>query len=120
MRNRDESDGERVYRSFRNEIDDCKPRNPGIAQLKTSTSKPRVILRIDVTPRAVQEHRRTTEDFGMTQVAVTSRLLLWFFKQPDVIQARILGIHPEGVEDNPSSLTVLVMRQMTNSSETRI
>jgi hypothetical protein len=88
--------------------------------LKTSTSKPRVILRIDVTPRAVQEHRRTTEDFGMTQVAVTSRLLMWFFKQPDVIQARVLGIHPESAEKDVASLTVLVMRQMTNRSETRI
>jgi len=56
----------------------------------------------------------------MTQVAVTSRLLMWFFKQPDVIQARVLGIHPESAEKDVASLTVLVMRQMTNRSETRI
>jgi hypothetical protein len=56
----------------------------------------------------------------MTQVAVTSRLLMWFFKQPDVIQAKILGIHPESAEKDDSSLTVLVVREMTNRSESRI
>ena len=120
MEHGDDSDRERIWRSFRNEGDCCRPVNQGIAQLKTSTSQPRVILRIDVTPRAVQEHRKTTEDFGMTQVAVTSRLLMWFVKQPDVIQAKILGIHPESAEKGDSSLTVLVMRQMTNRSESRI
>jgi len=60
------------------------------------------------------------EHFGMTRVAVTSRLLMWFVKQPDVIQAKILGIHPEGVEKNTSSLTALVIAQTTTRSETGI
>jgi hypothetical protein len=75
-----------------------------------------MILRIEVTPRAVKEHRRTTEHFGMTQVAVTSRLIMWLVEQPDIIQARILGLYPESTEKDVSSLSALIMAQMATRS----
>jgi hypothetical protein len=52
----------------------------------------------------------------MTQVAVTSRLIMWLVEQPDIIQARILGLYPESTEKDVSSLSALIMAQMATRS----
>ena len=55
---------------------------------------PRVIMRIDLLPAARQRFTKVADQFGMTQVAVNSRLLEWMVTQPEEIQASLLGLMP--------------------------
>ncbi len=54
----------------------------------------RVIMRIEVLPPARQQFGKISNQFSMTQVAVTSRLIEWVVKQPQEIQALVLGLMP--------------------------
>jgi hypothetical protein len=57
----------------------------------------RIVVRLELTWRAQAELRRVTERTGCTQMTVSSRLIEWFAKQPDVVQAAILGQIPDDV-----------------------
>jgi hypothetical protein len=54
--------------------------------------KPRSIMRIDLRPTARERFTKVPDKFGMTQVAVTSRLMEWIAGQPDGVQALVLGL----------------------------
>lgn len=54
----------------------------------------RVVMRIELTPKAKDTLISLSKDKGMTQVAVASRLVDWFAHQPDAVQAMILGQYP--------------------------
>ncbi len=58
----------------------------------------RVIVRIDLPPAARQRFTKVPDQFGMTQVAVNSRLLEWMTRQPEEIQASVLGLMPRQAE----------------------
>jgi len=56
-------------------------------------------MRIEVLPGLPEALSNTTDRFGSTQVSVVSRLIEWFTEQSDVIQAGVLGLHPEDVKN---------------------
>jgi hypothetical protein len=47
-------------------------------------------MRIEILPRARAGVAHTSDTFGMTQVAIVSRLIDWIVQQPDLIQGSIL------------------------------
>jgi len=58
----------------------------------------RVIMRIELEP----ESKDRLDDFcrrtGMTKVAASSRIINWFSRQPDTVQAMIQGLFPSSIE----------------------
>jgi hypothetical protein len=74
----------------------------------------RIILRVEITPQAKQRLAQITEANGMTQVAVTSRLVEWFAGQPDLIQAAILGRYPKEIEPD---IAKLILSKMANGKK---
>ena len=57
----------------------------------------RIIMRIEVTPKARADVAKVTELFGMKQVAVMSRVIEWLSSQSDVVQANVLGLAPQAL-----------------------
>ena len=54
----------------------------------------RIIMRVEITPAARSTLVGVLDQFGMTQVAVMSKLMKWMVEQDDVTQAMILGVYP--------------------------
>ena len=74
--------------------------------------KPRIVLRVEITAQAKQRLSDLTQRNGMTQVAVTSRLIEWFANQPDTIQAAILGRYPKEIEPE---IARLILNRMAHA-----
>jgi hypothetical protein len=66
----------------------------------------RVIVRIELTPSAKAGVLGIAKHNGMTQVAVTSRLLGWFARQDELIQAAILGHYPHAIQSEVAELII--------------
>jgi hypothetical protein len=54
----------------------------------------RVIMRIEVDPRAKLELDDYCDHIGMTKVAAVSRLIEWFCNQPESVQGMVQGLFP--------------------------
>lgn len=52
----------------------------------------RAIIRLQLDNTAKVQLDRLSDTRGMTQLAVLSRLLAWFVKQDELLQASILGL----------------------------
>lgn len=74
-------------------------------------SSKRVVFRIQLTPDAKQALLSITSDLGITQIAVTSKLVEWFSSQPDMIQAAVLGLYPDVIKQDVAEL---ILEQMRN------
>ena len=70
----------------------------------------RFIIRIELTPPAKKNLSMISDRNGMTQVSIMSRLVRWFFDQPESIQAAILGRYPE---DLKTDIAKLILQRMT-------
>lgn len=57
----------------------------------------RVIMRIELLPQAREHLTALSNRLGMTQVAITSRLVDWLCAEQDVVQAAVLGLYPEDI-----------------------
>jgi hypothetical protein len=55
----------------------------------------RIIMAVQLTGSAKKAVETLTEKQGMTQVAMLSRLVEWFTRQPDKIQRSALSYHAE-------------------------
>lgn len=55
-------------------------------------------MRIELSSSAKKRLTEVCTTRGMTQVAVASRLVEWFTKQPETIQAAVLGQYPSEIE----------------------
>jgi hypothetical protein len=72
----------------------------------------RIIMRVEL-PAACPEKLKATRDlFGMTGVAVYSRIIDWFTRQDSTIQAEILEVFPGGRQPD---LTARVMKQIRDT-----
>lgn len=60
-------------------------------------------------PEALKELERVCDHWGLTGVAVQSKLVEWFVKQPDLIQAKVMGHLPD---DPEGSVARLVLKRM--------
>ncbi|MCC7145656.1 MAG: hypothetical protein IT443_04350 [Phycisphaeraceae bacterium] len=73
----------------------------------------RVIMRIELTPEAKDRLATISENRGMTQVSVTSRLVEWFAHQNEMVQGVILGHYPK--ELFPDIVPVILKAMAENS-----
>jgi hypothetical protein len=71
----------------------------------------RIIVRIELTPEAKSMLSVMCQKAGMTQVSLLSRLVEWFARQSDMIQAAVLGHYPPEVE---SEIARLILKHMAN------
>ncbi len=85
--------------------------------MKRRTSRSHIVLRVEITPKALQEMETTIEQFGMKKVAMVSRLVTWVVDQPEVVQAMILGLYPEDGGKDISSEETFVTAVNANRSE---
>jgi hypothetical protein len=69
----------------------------------------RAVFRIVIAEDAAQALDEITRRTGMTQIAVTSRLVDWFADQPNLIQAAVLGLYPTVV---PKDVVTLILERM--------
>jgi hypothetical protein len=58
----------------------------------------RIIMRIELTASAKDAVQNFADRAGMTQFAITSRLVEWFASQPETIQSAVLGRYPAEIE----------------------
>ncbi len=68
----------------------------------------RIIVRIELTAPAKKAVETLTGKNGMTQVAMLSRLVEWFAKQPDAIRTSALSMDPSASK----AATGLIIKQM--------
>lgn len=64
----------------------------------------RIILRIELTQQAKDKLQAFAEHAGMTQYAISSRLVEWFAEQPETIQSAVLRRYPSEIEIDVASL----------------
>jgi hypothetical protein len=64
----------------------------------------RIIVRIELTPKAKDGLNETSDTFGMTQVAMLSRLVEWFANQEPIVQSGIMGHYPPEIEVDVAKL----------------
>ncbi len=75
-----------------------------MARLPNSGYKKRVVFRIQLTPEAKQKLLSISDQLGITQIAITSKLVEWFASQDSQIQAAVLGLYPEVIKKDVASL----------------
>lgn len=66
--------------------------------------KKRVVFRIQLTVEAKKRLLDISDQLGITQIAITSRIVEWFASQPDLIQAAILGLYPDLIKQDVATL----------------
>jgi len=71
----------------------------------------RVIMRIELSPSAKKKLTDFSKNRGMTQVAVASRLVEWFAKQPDAIQAGVMGQYPSELTPDIAEMILESMKK---------
>lgn len=76
------------------------------------SKRKREIMRIELSPEAKKKLSEVCSNRGMTQVAVASRLVEWFTRQPETIQAAVLGQYPSEIE---ADVIRLILQQIGNS-----
>ncbi|HVV71832.1 MAG TPA: hypothetical protein VHI52_10090 [Verrucomicrobiae bacterium] len=78
------------------------------------TSK-RVVMRIELTPAAKAAFSEIAAKLGMTQVAISSRVVEWLVNQPVAVQLAILQPSSFGGENTQRELIEGIFDQMKNA-----
>ena len=73
----------------------------------------RIIVRIELTPEAKNHINDMCDRFGMTQVAMLSRLVEWFAGQSEMIQHAVLGHYPLDIQNEIAKLILKRMQEKT-------
>jgi hypothetical protein len=71
-------------------------------------------MRIELLPEAKTNLESASDQWGMTQVATTSRIIEWFCKQNDIVQAAILGLYPEDIR---AELPTMILKRMASEKK---
>jgi hypothetical protein len=85
-------------------------------RIDISKGPARVIVRTDVLPETKEMFTEFCGRLGMTQIAVTTRLVEWLCTQPDVIQAAVLELYPSGIRDKLPSMIIKHMAQANKAT----
>jgi hypothetical protein len=72
----------------------------------------RIVVRIEITPNAKKALEDLGDKSGMTQVALTSRIIEWFANQSELVQAAILGHYPPEIQADIAKLIIKRMASM--------
>jgi hypothetical protein len=73
-------------------------------------------MRVELLGPAKRKFEETPDAFGMTQIAVTSKLVEWFLGQTEEVQASILGLYPK---DDGIDLTTAILKHFIAAKKTR-
>ncbi len=76
----------------------------------------REIIKIAVTPQAKLRIEQTSERYGMSQIAMASRVYEWFAQQDEVIQATVLNLLPDAVAPEVAQL---ILNQLAGKAHER-
>lgn len=76
--------------------------------------KKRIVFRIQLTHEAKKRLLDISDQLGITQIAITSRLVEWFASQPDVVQAGILGLYPDLIKQD---IATLILERMAGKND---
>ena len=87
---------------------------PTGSNAKVTAMSKRVIMRIELTPGAKKAVSELSKKRGMTQVAVSSRLVEWFARQPESVQAAILGQYPAEIEADVAKIVLQQLAKQQN------
>jgi hypothetical protein len=71
----------------------------------------RFIMRIELTGPAKNKLATLSDKHGMTQVAMMSRLVEWFSKQDELIQAAVMGHYPDQIA---ADVAKLILKRMAD------
>jgi hypothetical protein len=74
----------------------------------------RIIMRIELTSGAKSKFEAIPESSGMTQLAVTNKLILWFLDQDEELQTSVLGLYPGEVT---LDVTTMAMKKVISTSK---
>jgi hypothetical protein len=69
-------------------------------------------MRIELSGPAKQKVNTLSDTHGMTQVAMMSRLVEWFARQPQTVQAATIASLPK---ESGSEVVKLILQQMAGS-----
>ena len=75
------------------------------------SAKAREVFRIQLTPEAKDSLESISDQLGMTQIALTSKLVEWFSLQPDTIQAAILELYPKEIRQEVAELLLAKIKR---------
>jgi 1,2-phenylacetyl-CoA epoxidase catalytic subunit len=76
--------------------------------------KKRVVFRIQLTTDAKKRLLDISDQLGITQIAIASRLVEWFANQPDLIQAAVLGLYPDLIKQDVATLILNRLAESQN------
>ncbi len=74
----------------------------------------RAVIRLQLDVAAKQQLDKLCERRGMTQIAVLSRLVKWFGRQDEVVQASVLGLLSD---EMLGDLAQVLLKRLAASSE---
>jgi len=66
----------------------------------------RIIMRIELRSESKDRLDEFCTRTGMTKVAAVSRLIDWFCRQSDTLQAMIQGLFPQSIESQVAVMTL--------------
>ena len=64
----------------------------------------RIILRIELTPGARKRLDECNKKSGMTQLAMLSRVVEWFAREPESVQRLVVGNIPEDLKEHVAGM----------------
>ena len=79
-------------------------------------SAKRAVIRLQLDIAAKQTLDKLCERRGMTQIAVLSRLVKWFGRQDEVVQASILGLLSEATLGD---LAEVLLKRLASTTEAK-
>ena len=74
----------------------------------------RAVIRLQLDVAAKQQLDKLCERRGMTQIAVLSRLVKWFGRQDEVVQASVLGLLSD---EMLGDLSHVLLKRLASTSE---
>ena len=79
-----------------------------------ATMAKRAVIRLQLDVSAKQQLDKLCERRGMTQIAVLSRLVKWFGRQDEVVQASVLGLLSD---EMLGDLSQVLLKRLAGTSE---
>ena len=74
-------------------------------------------MRIELSPKAKTAFTDIAARKGMTQVAVTSRMIEWLVRQPDMIQLNVLQSLPVDNGEQSSALLTAILKHIIDANK---
>jgi len=74
---------------------------------KSTNSSKRFVYRIELTTHARDELVKYTEEIGMTQIAICSRLIEWLAAQPPDVRSAVIARNADDARDKSPTIDVV-------------